>query len=66
MRFPQAMVTNDKVVSCFAGKISSVGGAVLSARYSAIEDVKTRLTVAGIGCFNLFKAAVKAALNVRS
>ncbi len=57
------MVTNDEVVSCFAGTPSSVGGAVLSARYSALEDVKTRLTVVGIGCFNRFKAAVKAALK---
>lgn len=64
--FPQAMVTNDEVVSCFAGTPSSVGGAVLSARYSVLEDVKTWLIVASIRCFNRFKAVMKAVLKVRS
>lgn len=60
VRFPQAMVTNDEVISCFAGPLVSVGSAVLQARYSTTEAVKAQLTVAGIGVFNRTKVLVKA------
>ena len=60
VRFPQAMVTNDEVISCFAGPLVSVGSAVLQARYSTTEAVKAQLTAAGIGVFNRLKVLVKA------
>ena len=57
--FPQAMVTNDEIISYFVGEPASVGDAVLSVRYSPAEDVKSVLTSVGIESFNFLKVIVK-------
>lgn len=63
-RFPQAMVTNDAIVSYFSEAPISLGDAVLSVRYSFAEDIKATLTAAGIGAFNCLKAIVKGVFGI--
>ena len=62
--FPQAMVTNDAVISCFEGNCPSVGTAVLSVRYSLREAIKAQLTAVGILCFNSMKTTLKTVLKM--
>ena len=61
--FPQEMVTNDEIVSCFSDDCPGLGTDVLSSRYSVIEALKTMLTATGIESFNTLKAVLKVLLR---
>ena len=58
-RFPQAMVTNDEIVSYFDGETASVEVIGFSVRYSLAEDIKANITAVGVWSFNLLKTIVK-------